>query len=94
MTVNGSVELPADEVAIAKWLTQNGPISIGINANALQVSVAAAVQVAWHGNLIFFHGSGCCIGFSFMKLMLSVHLRAWYQSQQSLSWDPLNVKII
>ncbi|XP_050718457.1 trophozoite cysteine proteinase-like isoform X10 [Eriocheir sinensis] len=39
VTVNGSVELPADEVAIAKWLTQNGPISIGINANALQFYV-------------------------------------------------------
>merc|ERR1711962_810579 len=35
-TVNGSVELPTDEVSIAKWLTANGPISIGINANALQ----------------------------------------------------------
>ncbi|XP_045131989.1 cathepsin L-like isoform X8 [Portunus trituberculatus] len=39
VTVNGSVELPADEVAMAKWLTQNGPISIGINANALQFYV-------------------------------------------------------
>merc|ERR1711962_475175 len=35
-TVNGSVDLPTDEVSIAKWLTANGPISIGINANALQ----------------------------------------------------------
>jgi len=34
--VNGSVELPTDEASIAKWLVANGPISIGINANALQ----------------------------------------------------------
>ena len=40
VTVNGSVELPADEVALAKWLTANGPISIGINANALQVRLS------------------------------------------------------
>ncbi|KAK8374939.1 hypothetical protein O3P69_012432 [Scylla paramamosain] len=39
VTVNGSVELPANEVAMAKWLTKNGPISIGINANALQFYV-------------------------------------------------------
>ncbi|XP_042217297.1 putative cysteine proteinase CG12163 isoform X4 [Homarus americanus] len=36
VTVNGSVELPQDEVALAKWLIKNGPISIGINANPLQ----------------------------------------------------------
>nr|XP_045592804.1 cathepsin F-like isoform X2 [Procambarus clarkii] len=39
VTVNGSVELPQDEIALAKWLTKNGPVSIGINANALQFYV-------------------------------------------------------
>ncbi|KAK3888537.1 hypothetical protein Pcinc_007389 [Petrolisthes cinctipes] len=36
VTVNGSLELPEDEIMLAKWLVKNGPISIGINANALQ----------------------------------------------------------
>jgi len=34
--VNGSVELPQDEHKLAEWLVEHGPISIGINANALQ----------------------------------------------------------
>ncbi|KAF2366913.1 Cathepsin propeptide inhibitor domain (I29) [Trinorchestia longiramus] len=34
--VNGSVELPTDEGEIAQWLFKNGPVSIGLNANALQ----------------------------------------------------------
>ncbi|XP_066986008.1 cathepsin L-like isoform X4 [Macrobrachium rosenbergii] len=39
VTVNGSVELPQDETMLAKWLVKNGPVSIGINANALQFYV-------------------------------------------------------
>lgn len=35
--VKGFVELPKNETEIAMWLTKNGPISIGINANAMQV---------------------------------------------------------
>uniref|UniRef100_A0A8R1HL68 Uncharacterized protein n=1 Tax=Caenorhabditis japonica TaxID=281687 RepID=A0A8R1HL68_CAEJA len=34
--INGSVELPHDEVQLQKWLVTKGPISIGLNANTLQ----------------------------------------------------------
>lgn len=34
--VKGHVDLPKDETAMAQWLISNGPISIGINANAMQ----------------------------------------------------------
>lgn len=35
--VNGAIDFKAkDEDGIAKWLTVNGPVSIGINANAMQ----------------------------------------------------------
>ncbi|CAI5450974.1 unnamed protein product [Caenorhabditis angaria] len=34
--INGSVELPHDEVELQKWLVTKGPISIGLNANTLQ----------------------------------------------------------
>lgn len=34
--VNGSVAISKDENVMAAWLVQNGPISIGINANAMQ----------------------------------------------------------
>uniref|UniRef100_A0A6M2DPX0 Putative cysteine proteinase n=1 Tax=Xenopsylla cheopis TaxID=163159 RepID=A0A6M2DPX0_XENCH len=34
--VSGAVDLPQNETAIALWLVKNGPISIGINANAMQ----------------------------------------------------------
>lgn len=36
VTVHGAVDLPKDEDAIAKYLVQNGPVSIGINANGMQ----------------------------------------------------------
>lgn len=36
ISVKGAVDLPNDEAAIAKYLVQNGPISIGLNANAMQ----------------------------------------------------------
>ncbi|XP_061390016.1 putative cysteine proteinase CG12163 [Musca vetustissima] len=34
--VKGHVDLPKNETAMAQWLIKNGPISIGINANAMQ----------------------------------------------------------
>ncbi|XP_073846408.1 cathepsin F isoform X2 [Musca autumnalis] len=34
--VKGHVDLPKNETAMAQWLITNGPISIGINANAMQ----------------------------------------------------------
>jgi len=36
--VSGFVEVSKNETEMAAWLVKNGPISIGINANAMQVS--------------------------------------------------------
>lgn len=35
--INSSVAISQDEAQMAAWLAKNGPISIGINANAMQV---------------------------------------------------------
>jgi cathepsin F len=35
--VTGALNITTDEDGMARWLTKNGPISIGINANAMQV---------------------------------------------------------
>lgn len=37
--VKSSVNVTTNESDMAKWLTKNGPIAIGINANAMQVCV-------------------------------------------------------
>ncbi|XP_042910220.1 cathepsin L [Parasteatoda tepidariorum] len=34
--INGSVTISSNETEMAQWLVQNGPIAIGINANAMQ----------------------------------------------------------
>ncbi|XP_013147772.1 PREDICTED: uncharacterized protein LOC106110476 [Papilio polytes] len=36
VTVSGAVNISNNETNMAKWLVKNGPISIGINANAMQ----------------------------------------------------------
>lgn len=36
VAVSGAVDLPKNETAMAQWLVANGPISIGVNANAMQ----------------------------------------------------------
>jgi len=36
VTVSGGVQLPEDEALLAAWIAQNGPVSIGINANLMQ----------------------------------------------------------
>lgn len=37
-TVTGALNITTNETQMAQWLVKNGPISIGINANAMQVS--------------------------------------------------------
>lgn len=34
--LKGAVNITSDEVGMAKWLAKNGPISIALNANAMQ----------------------------------------------------------
>lgn len=34
--ISGAVNISTNETDMAKWLIKNGPISIGINANAMQ----------------------------------------------------------
>ena len=36
VTLSGGQKLPTNETLLAQWLVQHGPISIGINANAMQ----------------------------------------------------------
>ena len=38
VTIQGSLNITKNETKIAQWLYKNGPVSIGINANAMQVS--------------------------------------------------------
>ena len=36
LQVTGGVKISTNETEMAQWLLKNGPISIGINANAMQ----------------------------------------------------------
>nr|XP_034833780.1 uncharacterized protein LOC117990447 [Maniola hyperantus] len=63
--ISGAVNISSNETDMAKWLLQNGPISIGINANAMQFYVGG-VSHPWrmlcnpsnldHGVLIVGYG--------------------------------------
>ncbi|XP_045528358.1 uncharacterized protein LOC123716588 [Pieris brassicae] len=63
--ISGAFNISSNETDMAKWLTQNGPISIGINANAMQFYVGG-VSHPWrmlcsptnldHGVLIVGYG--------------------------------------
>lgn len=45
VSIQGSVNISSDENQMAKWLVKNGPISIGINANAMQVLNFSVISV-------------------------------------------------
>lgn len=36
VTIEGGVNITSDEAGMVKWLVQNGPISVGLNANVMQ----------------------------------------------------------
>ncbi|CAK1583347.1 unnamed protein product [Parnassius mnemosyne] len=65
VTISGAVNITSNETDMAKWLVNNGPISIGINANAMQFYVGG-VSHPWkilcnpnkidHGVLIVGYG--------------------------------------
>lgn len=37
VTISGAVNISSNETKMAQWLFKNGPISIALNANAMQV---------------------------------------------------------
>ena len=43
VTIKGAVNITKNETQMAQWLYKNGPISIGINANAMQVIIFSVV---------------------------------------------------
>lgn len=43
VTIQGAVNITKNETQMAQWLYKNGPISIGINANAMQVIIFSVV---------------------------------------------------
>ena len=68
VTVKGGVELSKNETVLQSWLVKNGPISIGINANAMMFYMGG-VSHPWkflcrakgidHGVLIVGYGRKC-----------------------------------
>jgi cathepsin F len=39
VSISGAVNISHDETDMAKWLMANGPISVALNANAMQVLI-------------------------------------------------------
>lgn len=44
VTIQGALNITKNETQMAQWLYKNGPISIGINANAMQVIISVIVS--------------------------------------------------
>ncbi len=69
-TISGGVNVSRNETEMAQWLMKNGPISIGINANAMQFYMGG-ISHPWkflcsssgidHGVLIVGFGKGSSI---------------------------------
>ena len=70
VTIDSAVTLPTDEAKIAEFLVKKGPVSVGINANAMQFYFGG-VSHPWsflcsksgidHGVLIVGLGENLCI---------------------------------
>lgn len=43
-TITGYLNITSNETEMARWLVANGPISIGINANAMQVRQVVTIK--------------------------------------------------
>jgi cathepsin F len=45
VTIQGALNITKNETQMAQWLYGNGPISIGINANAMQVTILVCLNI-------------------------------------------------